>query len=88
MYFHETLRKYKASADDMQETRTITPSAFWLVFSPFVICSISKCAVSITLKQLIFKKYFFLTRELSLINTCCWRTDHEMLMHDGGAGVH
>ena len=28
---------------------------------------------------------FFLTRELSLINTCCWRADHEILMHDGGA---
>ena len=27
-------------------------------------------------------------RELSLINTCCWRADHEILMHDGGAGVH
>ena len=34
------------------------------------------------------KKYFFLTRELSLINTCCWRADHEILMHDGEAGVH
>ena len=30
----------------------------------------------------------FPTRELSLINTCCWRADHEILMHDGGAGVH
>ena len=30
----------------------------------------------------------FLTRELSLINTSCWRADHEILMHDGGAGVH
>ena len=36
----------------------------------------------------IIKKYLFLTRELSLINTCCWRADHEILMHDGGAGVH
>ena len=36
----------------------------------------------------LFKKYFFLTRELSLINTCCWRADHEILMHDGGVGVH
>ena len=35
-----------------------------------------------------FKKYFFLTRELSLINTCCWRADHEISMHDGEAGVH
>ena len=26
-----------------------------------------------------FKKYFFLTRELSLINTCCWRADQEIL---------
>ena len=26
--------------------------------------------------------------ELSLINTCCWRADLEILMHDGGAGVH
>ena len=32
-----------------------------------------------------FKKYFFLTRELSLINTCCWRADHEILMHDGAS---
>ena len=48
-------------------------------------CLVSEC-------QLLFfyllKKYFFLTRELSLINTCCWRADHEILMHDGGAGVH
>ena len=44
--------------------------------------------VPIHLKQLPFKKEFFLTRELSLINTCCWRADHEILMHDGGAGVH
>ena len=43
--------------------------------------------ISITLiwKNVIFKKYFFLTRELSLINTCCWRADHEILMHDGEA---
>ena len=34
------------------------------------------------------KEIFFLNRELSLINTCCWRADHEMLMHDGEAGVH
>ena len=32
--------------------------------------------------------YLRRTRELSLINTCCWRADHEILMHDGGAGVH
>ena len=32
---------------------------------------------------MIIKKYFFLIRELSLINTCCWRADHEILMHDG-----
>ena len=32
-----------------------------------------------------FKKYFFLTRELSLINTCCWRADHEILMPDGAS---
>ena len=36
----------------------------------------------------LFKKIFFLTRELSLISTCCWRADHEISMHDGGAGVH
>ena len=35
-----------------------------------------------------FREIIFLTRELSLINTCCWRADHEILMHDGGAGVH
>ena len=34
---------------------------------------------------MIIKKYFFLTRELSLINTCCWRADHEILMHDGAS---
>ena len=31
------------------------------------------------------KKYFFLTRELSLINTCCWGgggADHEVLIQD------
>ena len=33
---------------------------------------------------IIIKKYFFLTRELSLINTCCWRADHE-IMHDGAS---
>ena len=33
--------------------------------------------------SLLFKKKFFLTRELSLSNTCCWRADHEILMHDG-----
>ena len=21
-------------------------------------------------------------------NTCCWKADHEILMHDGEAGVH
>ena len=26
---------------------------------------------------------FFLTRELSLINTCCWRADHGILIHNG-----
>ena len=26
--------------------------------------------------------------EFIFINTCCWRADHEILMHDGGAGVH
>ena len=30
----------------------------------------------------LFKNYFFLTRELSLINTCCWRADHEILVQD------
>ena len=38
--------------------------------------------------KLLFKKYFFLTRELSLSNTCCWRADHDILIHDGEAGVH
>ena len=38
--------------------------------------------------SLLFKKYFFLNRELSLINTCCGRADHEILMHDGEAGMH
>ena len=33
----------------------------------------------------LFKKEFCLTRELSLINTCCWRADHEILIHDDGA---
>ena len=28
-------------------------------------------------------KYFFPTREISLINTSCWRADHEILVHDG-----
>ena len=36
----------------------------------------------------LIKKQFFLTRELSLINTCCWRADHEILMHDDEATVH
>ena len=34
------------------------------------------------------KKLFFLARELSLINTCCWRADHEILMQDGAPVVH
>ena len=28
---------------------------------------------------------FFLIRELSLINTCCWRADHAILIHDGAS---
>ena len=36
----------------------------------------------------LFGKKLFLTRELSLINTCCWRADHETSTHDGEAGVH
>ena len=28
---------------------------------------------------------FFLTRELSLINICCWRADHEILIHNGAS---
>ena len=32
-----------------------------------------------------FKKYFFLTGELSLINACCWRADHKILIHDGAS---
>ena len=35
--------------------------------------------------SVIIKKYFFLTRALSLINTCCWRTDYEILIHDGAS---
>ena len=32
-----------------------------------------------TRQHVLLKKYFFLTRELSLINnTCCWRADHEI----------
>ena len=33
----------------------------------------------------IFKKLFFLTGELSLINTCCWRADREILIRDGAS---
>ena len=36
----------------------------------------------------LIKKQFFLTSEVSLINTFCWRADHEIFMHDGEAGVH
>ena len=32
---------------------------------------------------MIDKKLFFLTHELLLINTCCWRADHKILIHDG-----
>ena len=28
---------------------------------------------------------FFLTGELWLISTCCWRADHEILIHDGAS---
>ena len=31
---------------------------------------------------------FSLPYELTLSNTCCWRADHEILMHVGEAGVH
>ena len=31
----------------------------------------------------IIKKQFFLNCELSLNNTCCWRADHKILIHDG-----
>ena len=34
---------------------------------------------------LVCKKYFFLTHELSLINTCCWRADHPILIQDGAS---
>ena len=33
----------------------------------------------------IFKREFFLIRELSLIHTCCWRADHEILIHKGAS---
>ena len=35
-----------------------------------------------------FSEIIFPYPELSLINACCWRADHEVLMHDGEAGVH
>ena len=44
--------------------------------------------ISKTIKLALIEKYVFLTRELSLINMFCWRADHEILMHDGEAGVH
>ena len=56
-------------------------SLIW--FGPFLLYK-----YCITNSELIIQKYFFLTRELSLINTCYWRADHEILMHEGGAGVH
>ena len=37
------------------------------------------------LKLHLFKKNMFLTRELSLIYTCYWRADHEILIHDGAS---
>ena len=36
----------------------------------------------------IIKKSFFLTRELSLINTCCWRADHAILIHYGASSTY
>ena len=35
--------------------------------------------------RIVLIKNSFLTRELSLINTCCWMADHEILMHDGAS---
>ena len=32
---------------------------------------------------LTYKRQIFVTRELSLINACCWRVDHEILIYDG-----
>ena len=46
-----------------------------------VLTSIRRNHVASTL----IKKYFFLTRELSLINTCCWKADHAILIHDGAS---
>ena len=31
----------------------------------------------------LIKKYVFLARKLSLMNTCCWRTDNEIFIHYG-----
>ena len=31
---------------------------------------------------ILIKKQFFLTCDLSLINTCCWRADHKILIHN------
>ena len=52
--------------------------------SDFSVRCATDCATRPGLLGLI-KKYFFLTRELSLINTCCWRADHEILMHDSAS---
>ena len=34
-----------------------------------------------------YEEIIFLTPELSLINTCCWRADHKILRHDSIAGM-
>ena len=43
---------------------------------------------SVAIKSADNLELIFLTHELSLINTCCRRADHEILMHDSEAGVH
>ena len=58
-----------------------SPKAALLFFGSLVVLDV----VFRCLGLFLIKKYFFLTRELSLINTCCWRADHEILIHDGAS---
>ena len=44
--------------------------------------------VSYSLEYFLLNKKFFLTDELSLINTCLWRADQKILIHDSEAGVY
>ena len=39
-------------------------------------------SISTVTLQFLVKKYIFLSRELSLINTSCLRADHEIIIHD------